>query len=233
MRNIWWVVGIGALIWVGAEAHAAVVKPLTTAFHATGAKPSGYSLNDWTRVAPQKAQNLSALADQVAGELHMQGPQAFVNNPSYQKISETKKVAGIVTQIIVERLSSGDTYVVLDRTSPDGFQGLPESQTLFRHILAGYGRVHQDVNLEGVLPNRLNTAQQQRLVNQALSAVDAKTLNGITTAGYISDAGHSPFISQSDALDGHQVNVQVAVSYNGYMHQTQVYVGSPLITVTY
>ncbi len=233
MRNIWWLAGIGALIWVGAQARAEVVHPLTTAFQATGARPSGYSINDWVRVKPARASNLALLADKVSHELHLAGPAVVQNGASYQKISETRTVAGITTRLIVERLSSGDTYLVFDRSVPHGFEGLNESQTLFRHVLTPYGRIHQDINLEGNIAGRLSRKKETAVVQAALHAVGAQQTNGINTIGYMSYAGKSPFISTSDQLDGQPVNVQVALSYNSYTHQTQVYVGSPLITVTY
>lgn len=233
MRNIWWVAGIGALVWVGAEARAEVVHPLTSAFQATRARPSGYSINDWTRVKPAEATNLAALADKVSQKLHLAGPAVVQNGASYQKISEAKTIAGITTRLIVERLSSGDTYLVLDRSVPHGFHGLNESQTLFRHVLQPYGRIHQDINLEGNIAGRLSLKREKAVAQAALNAVGAHQTNGINTMGYISYAGKSPFISTSDQLDGQTVNIQVAVSYNSYTHQTQVYVGAPLITVTY
>jgi hypothetical protein len=46
-------------------------------------------------------------------------------------------------------------------------------------------------------------------------------------------AGDSSLIGASDNLQGHPVNIQVALNYNTYWHQEQIDVGSPLVTVTY
>ncbi|MCL5116480.1 MAG: YwmB family TATA-box binding protein [Firmicutes bacterium] len=232
MRNFWWVLGVGALVWVGAHARAAVVSPLMTAFQATGAKPSGFSINDWVEV-PNATLDLAGLASSVAQKLHMNAPQVSQEGIGYQKVSESARVAGISTRVIVERLKSGATYVVVDRTTPHGFAGLRETEALFDHVLKGYGMVHRNVNLEGAVAGKRSPAQEYRLVQRALSSIGASSLNGVRTPGYVSEAGKSPFISSSEELEGHPINVQVAASYNAYTHQTQVYIGSPLLTVTY
>lgn len=232
MRNFWWLLGVGALVWVGAHARAAVVSPLMSAFQATGARPAGYSLNDWVQVSGSSA-SMASLLTETGRAIHINGRPTAQQGVGYQKLSETAQVAGIHTELIVERLVNGSTYVVLDRTAPHGFRGLREAETLFAHVLGADGAVHSDVNLEGTIPHHLSMAQQRRLVQQALGAVGASSLNGVTTSGYVSEAGRSPFIAQSDQLQGQAVNIQVAASYNSYSHQTQVYVGTPLITVTY
>lgn len=231
MRNIWWILGVGALIWVGAHAEAAVMSPLTTAFDATGAKPSGYSVNDWVQVENPK--NMLAMAEKTAHALHLRARLVTTNGSAYQKATATTTVAGITTRLIVEQLDTGAMFLVLDRASPQGFTGLRATQALFLRALKPYGSPHSDINLEGTIPGRLSSPQQQQVIHRGLTAIGAAVVNGITTQGYISDAGRSGFIAGSDQIEGHAVNIQIATTYNSYLHATQVYVGSPLITVTY
>lgn len=232
MRNVLWIVGIGAVVWVGAHARAAVMAPLTTAFHATGAAPRGYSVNDWVEVGHSN-QSLRQLSNRTARALHLAAPVKSSNGPAYQKLIRTRTVAGTTTRLIVERLSTGATFVVADRTSPHGFTGLRATEALFAHVLKDYGPVHSDINLEGAIRGHVSFAGQQALVKKGLSSIAASDVNGINTKGYVSMSAKSPFISGSDRLDGRPVNVQIAASYDSYLHETQVYVGTPLITVTY
>ncbi len=231
MRNVFWILAIGAVIWVGAHAQAAVMAPLTTAFRATGAAPSGYSVNDWVEV--QSGQGLPALAGHTKQALHLNAAIHADSSPTYQKMTAAETVAGITTRLIVERLSTGATFVVVDRTSPHGFTGLRETESLFSQVLRGYGAVHADINLEGRIPGHLSAAAQKGVIQRGLSSIAASSVNGIDTRGYVSMSARSPFIPGGAQLQGHPVNVQIAVSYNAYLHQTQVYVGTPLITVTY
>lgn len=232
MRNILWVAGLGALVWIGAHAGTAVMAPLMTAFRATGAQATGYSINDWVQV--KNGGTMAQLAHKVGTTLHWSTAPTQSATSQYQKLTENQTVAGITTRLIVEQLSSsGATFVVLDRTSPQGFSGLYATETLFSAALKGLGNLHSDVNLEGTLPGHLTEARQRRTMQQSLEAIGAASVNGVNTPGYLSMSARSPFIKGSDNLQGHSVNVQVAVSYNSYLHATQVFVGSPLITVTY
>ncbi len=231
MRNFWWILGVGALVWVGARASAAAVDPLMTAFHATGATPSGYSINDWVEV--HSGSSLNQLTQTTAISLHLNGVPVVTKTASYQKVSESETIQGVMTRVISERLNMGATFVVVDRTSSHGFAGLRATQALFQAALRPDGVVHADVNLEGVISGRISDGRQQQIIAAALSAIGASPVNGIRAPGYIADAGQSALITGSDTLEGHLVNIQVAASYNGFLHKTQVYVGTPLITVTY
>lgn len=233
MRNIWWIIGIAGVVLVGARAEASARAPLMSAFHATGAHATGYSINDWVELSGPIPDSLDATAAKVGDALKMTAAVRNTIGVGYIKAKETFTVAGITTNVIVERLSTGDIYLVIDRTSPEGFAGLSSTETLFNHLLASHGTVHTDVNLEGTISQHLSPLAQQRLINTALERVGATTENGIRAPGYISDAGRSPFIVQHDELQGHPLNIQIATSYNPFMHKTEVYVGSPLITVTY
>lgn len=231
MRSFWWILGVGALVWVGARASAAAVDPLMTAFHATGASPSGYSVNDWVEV--QGDRNLNQLAETTATSLHLHSAPVVTKAASYQKVSDSETIQGVTTRVLAERLNMGATFVVVDRTASHGFAGLRATQALFQSVLRKDGPVHSDVNLEGLISGRISQARQQQLITAALSAVGASKVNGVRAPGYISDAGHSALITGSDTLEGHLINIQVAASYNSFLHKTQVYVGIPLITVTY
>ena len=230
MRNILWILGLGTLIWIGAHADAAIA-PLMTAFRATGARASGYSVNDWVEV--KHVASLQSLSQKLRKDLNLSGPVHKTSNVSYDKISVSQSRSGIATRVIVERLGTGAVFIVVDRTSSHGFFGLTGSERTFFDLLHPYGVVHRDINLEGLLPGHVALTAQKGIVNQALMAVGATNVNGIAAPGYIAMSAHTPFISRHDSLEGHPVNMQVAVSYNSYLKATQVYVGTPLITVTY
>ena len=232
MRNIWWIVGVAAVVWIGAYARAAVVSPLMTAFRSTKARPLGYSVNDWVSVK-HRQESLKSLASRESALLHLPGIPKARHGTGYQKLSLTHTVNHIKTSLIVERLVSGQTFVVMDRTSPNSFTGLRETSALFKTLLEPYGAVHNDINLEGVLPGHLSATGEKALIDSAFQAIGAQRVNGLATAGYIAYAGYSSLISASDQLQGHPVNIQVAITYNTYLRQTEVLVGSPLVTVTY
>ena len=231
LRNILWIIGLGGLVWIGAHAEGMVVAPLTTAFSATGAHPSGYSVNDWASIT--ESQPLVGAAQKLGKTLHMHASLVSRSTPEYRQISETQITSGVTTRVIVEQLRGGTTFAVLDRTSSHGFSGLSTTQRFFEEILRGQGSVHCNVNLVGTLPGRVSLTHAHQLMAQGLNAIGAVSLNSVKAGDYIATAAHTPFISTGDSLDGRPVNIQIAFTYNAYLHATQVYVGSPLLTVTY
>lgn len=234
IRNGLWMAGIGCVLWAGASVRAAVISPVMTAFHATQARPAGFSINGWVELSSSSgSRSLRNIVQQLSRQTNIRGVVDFAQGTGYQKAVIRQKVAGFSSELIAERLASGSTYVVMDRVGTQSFDGLDESLGLVRHVLRDYGPLHLSVTLQGTLPGRLSTAREKQVVDQALRSIAAKSVNGITTAHYVSVAGDSGFIHSHDVLQGHPVNIQVAVSYNTYLHAEQVDVGTPLVTVTY
>lgn len=229
---IWLAVG-SAVIWMGWNAQADIA-PLKTAFHATGATPVGYSLNAWTRLSGKDSRlPLTTLLDKVSRSAKLTGTIHASRGTDFRKQSLQQTHAGITTRLIVERLGSGATYVVLDRVSTQKFYALNETEQLFHRLLGRYGQPHMAITLEGTVARWTSGKAQSAIIQHAFQAIEAKKVNAVQTAHYSSQAGFTPLISSHDSLQGHPINVQVAVAYNTYLHKTQVDVGSPLVTVTY
>lgn len=230
MRNILWILGLGALVWIGAHATAAIA-PLTTAFRATGAKALGYRIDAWVEV--KTPGSLSTLAEQTGKSMHLTGQWHRTENATYEKLSESQTVQGTLTALTVDELSTGSTFIVASQTSSRGFRGLSGAGAEFARALRGQGAVHTDISLEGALSGRLSARRQHQVIDQAMAAIGASSVHSIRTAGYVASSGRTPFIHTSDQLQGRPVNVQVALTYNAAAQRTQVYVGTPLITDPY
>jgi len=235
MRNIWWMVGLVGLIWIGGQSAGKPYRTLESAFDATGASPSGYSLNDWWRLktAAGRSESLAELVQRMATRGHIKGPVRLSRGLSYQKAEVIALTGQVSTDLIIERLASGATYAVVNRASADGFYGLAESVAWARDLVPKSAVVHPALTLEGYIHRRLSQRGQIERIDQALSAVNATTVNGLTSAALVSQAADTSAIAGHDSLQGRPVNVQVAMDYDGYHHATQVLVGTPLITVTY
>lgn len=236
MKTIVWGVSLAGILWVGAWLRGNVVSPLLTAFHATSATAKGFSLNGWIELSPAATSNesLPRLVGQLARSMHVMGPMVSDGGPTYQKVSIGQTVAKFYTDVIVERLQNGSTFLVVDRTGNQGFAGLRESTQMVRAALGKAGQVpHLDVTLEGAIAGHLTPSQAEATVKKALGAINAAQVNGIATAHYVSVAGDTRLIRAAENLQGNPVNIQVALNYNTFWHQEQIDIGSPLITVTY
>ena len=234
MRNLWWILAVAVLVWIGARSAANPYGAVETAFNATGASPSGYSLDDWGRISGGRThESLFTLAAQLAARGHIAGSVRLSNGLSYQKAQVVQQVGQVSTDIIVERLASGATYAVADRASANGFYGLSQSVAWARSLLSNVSPQHLSLTLEGYIHRRLSPNAENQLVDRALRAVNAQKVNGLVSPALVSEAADTSRLSDSDTLQHHPVDLQVAVDYNAYLHATQILVGSPLITVTY
>ncbi len=237
MRNVWWMLAIIGLIWLGAHSSATPYGPLETALNATGATPQGYSLDDWGQWSQSHLSSapasLSHLVRTVAERGHIQGDVRLSEGISYQKAEVIGRVGHINTDVIAERLNSGATYLVVDRASNEGLNGLSQSVIWARQLLSDLPHTHLSLTLEGYLSHQLNSQQEQALVQDALGSVQAAEVNGMVSPALVSEAADSNQLPQSVNLEHRPVNLQVAVDYDAYLHKTQVLVGTPLITVTY
>lgn len=234
MKLAWWAAGLAAVVWVGASTRDRVAQPLMMAMKATGAAPAGYSLNGWVELPAAASRTpLDRLLGELSAATRIAGETVSTSGPNFRKVSVTRTVAHIRTQLIVERLSSGRTFLVIDRVSAQGVYGLDESDWLIRQTLAHWGTVHLAMTLQGWIRPAITRGAYPRVVGEALAAVSARRVNGIATRRYVSVAGDTPLISQHDMLAGHPVDIQVAVTANPYAGATEVDIGSPLVTVTY
>lgn len=236
MRFWLWLIGLGAVIGIGAASrHAASFAMLKTAFHATGSRPLGYSLNGWVALpSSDSSRSLTALVQEAASPAHLKGPIRVTQGLRYRKATVLQTVGGIKSEIIVERLASGATFLVMDRVSNQGFYGLGGSEAIMSRVLRHFGPVHMSETLEGTLPNpNMTVPQQSAIVQKALGAVGARPVSPLQTRRLVSVAGYTSQIPEKQQLSGKAVNIQVAVTANHYRHATEVLVGSPLITVTY
>ncbi len=234
MKNIWWMAAVAILIWIGAQSSANPYGPAETAFNATGAIPSGYSLNGWVSLPASKhPPGLSRLVARLARRAHVRGPVRSSVGLSYRQAEILSQRGSVRTQVIVERLASGATYAVVNRSAGDGFYGLSQSIRWADRLMGGARADHLAVNLEGYVHRRLNAADACRLIARAFSTVGAHSVNRVATSKFVSVTGDTSVLSHHNVLQGRPINLQVAVNYNAYLHATEVLVGTPLLTVTY
>ncbi len=234
MKNIWWMAAIAALIWIGARSSANPYGPAETAFNATGAIPSGYSLNGWVVLPPTThPPSLGTLVNHLARRGHVFGAVRTSVGLSYRKAEILSQRGSVRTQLVVERLASGATYAVVNRSVGNGFYGLSQSIRWTDQLLQESRPDHLTVNLEGYIHGRLRSTNASQLVKQAFSAVNAHCVNGVQTSNFVSVTGDTSLLAPHEVLQGRPINLQVAVNYNAYLHATEVLVGTPLLTVTY
>lgn len=226
MRNIVWILGLGLLVWIGALANQALA-PMNAALHATGARLSGYSVNEWVQV--NRPLRLSLLSRRVDLRLQVAGDWTSEHAETYQKLSEAVQVGPTPVRAIVEQLDTGPEFVVLSCHGDHGLAEASATDRVLADTLKGLGPVHSDLNLIGVLPRQLAMSARQALLEHALSAVAAQSISSRTVRGCVVGSGYTPFIARASS----RLNIQVAICGNAKRPQTVIYIGSPSVTVGY
>lgn len=204
-------------------------------FQASGAHPSGYALSDWVMLSPAQAKghSLFSLAREMAHAVHLRVALNRSSGPNWENVSGATTVGTVATKVVAERLASGAVYLVLDRSVRGGFQGLQESQNILAATLARYGPEHQNVTLIGTLSGQIAPARMRQVLGRMLKTGQAKEINSVSRPLLTSLTAYSPLMAERLRLDKGWVNLQCAFAYNPKMHDTEILVGSPIITVTY
>ncbi|MCY0886528.1 MAG: YwmB family TATA-box binding protein [Firmicutes bacterium] len=233
-----WALAVGGMTWLGVSTTATVLAPLKTAFAATGARPAGFSLDAWEALPGGRGgpPGLGAVVQTTLARLYHGHPPAGVvpvrrGGAGWASVTATVAAAGLTTRVIAERLSDGRTYLVVDRSLAGGWTGLPESLAVVSRVLAPWGgHVFLNLTLEG--RRRAGRSGPEAVARRALAAVGARPVSDLVRPDLVSLAGYTPLIGASDRLHGRRVDLQAAIVPDPG-GEWQVYVGTPLITITY
>lgn len=231
-----WALAVGGMTWLGFSTTATLLAPLQSAFKATGARPGGFSLDAWEPVPGPAGARLTPVVDGTLTRLYRGRIPAGVrwsrrSGPGWRSLTAAVAGPGVRTRVIAERLPDRTTYVVLDRSVAGGWAGLAESLAVVPRVLGPLGgRPRINLTLEGSLP--AGGQSPAAVARRALSAVGARSVSDLVRPDLVSLAAYTPLIGVSDRLKGRKVDLQVAVVPGG-AGRWQVYVGTPLITVTY
>lgn len=229
-----WALAMGVVL-VGGYRAVFSGTPEYQVFQASGARPSGYALSDWVTLSPAqvKGQSLFSLASGVATAVHLRVALNRSSGPNWENVTGVKTAGDVATKLVAERLASGAIYLVLDRSVNGGFQGLQESEHILSQALARYGPEHENVTLIGTLPGRVGTARIRHLLERMLRTAQAKEVDSIHQPALTSLTAYSPRLSGRLRLAQAWVNLECAFAYNPGQHDTEILVGSPIITITY
>lgn len=234
MRNLWWVLAVATLVWIGARSSASPYGALETAFDATAARPSGYSLAGWVEVpATTSSPSLAGIVESLAKSGHLQGTVRETVGVGYTRADLVDGVGGTTTTVAAERLTSGATYATILRTASTGFANLSGSIAWLKRDLRPYGRAHLSVTLEGLRSGPVGPNTAEEMAKAAFQAVGGTVTNAGSGGPVATVMGYTSQIRGGDRLHGVRVNLQVAVNDRQGPGSTAVLVGSPLINVTY
>ncbi len=230
MPSALWTLVMSGLIVIGAKSSVSPYGTLGTLFDATRAHATGYTLDGWEPLTGAEDHvSLAGLASHVAHQAHVRGEVGLTKGPGFQKAEVVQAKRGITTEMMVERLASGATYVVLHRSSGYGFYGIGQGVLWAKKLLSQEGHsAHLCLTLEGYLPN-LSSYQERKRMDEAFAAVHARAVTSRRLSA-------PTFVLQSADVIGrpcHPLHLQLAMHREPYDAVTKVLVGTPVVTVKY
>lgn len=231
MPSALWSLVMSGFIVIGAKSSVSPYGALGTAFDATRAHAIGYTLDGWEPLLKDGDGHaaLAGLALDVAHRAHLHGAVRLTKGPGFQKAEVVQSQRGIKTEMIVERLASGGTYVVLHHASGYGFYGIGQSVLWAKNLLSQEGNsTHLCLTLEGYVRN-LPPSQQMKGIDKALAAVHARALSSRRVSA-------TTYVLQSANVIGwpcHPMHVQIVMHREPNDAVTKVLVGTPVVTAKY
>lgn len=216
---------------------------VSKAFTATGAKQTGYSVHDWSVIDEQyhTKQDLHTLGDRLNQTLQIQNPQVFESANGNQNVFQIRGKWDTNTSISMELTSMQfpgknpqTTLVIRAESTATSLHELAVNMDQIKSTIAvTKARPQISTCIQGFLDDRMNNVERNQLISNTLRSVNAKELEGVRSDLVASISGYSPLSQDFIVTNGKKMNLQVAIHYDSYRHQTQVLVGSPIVTIEY
>ncbi|WP_051663239.1 YwmB family TATA-box binding protein [Alicyclobacillus macrosporangiidus] len=222
-------------------------------FAATGASASGYEVHNWSQWEGRFLSDaeLQGLLGKLKQDFHIQNAkqvhQSASNDTFCAIYGERADGASVILTASSYHPSQGpDTTVLVVRIDKAGSK--PASGAAWASLAEGFrgdfARVQQGVAnagftpqisgcIEGSVNARMSGGQKERLISEALGAVRAHQVEGMTSDGVMSISADSPWVANGILTHGHHMNLQVAIHDDTYHQRTNVLVGTPIITIPY
>lgn len=215
------------------------------AFKASGANfvSSEFYVNAEVGDENQSFEDLSAMADDLAGDLNIEKNELYsrrlIENDSIDKIeiigtSEEGKRINICAQSERNADSRVKSYITVSVTV-DSTKF--EIEDIYGGLLKTLGKykIHPKVNtcITGYFEGKLDYAALNEVSKRVLEHAGAKRVNGITDSNLISVSAYSPGIDNTILENGKKVNMNLAIRYNSYEKRTYIWIAIPVITIEY
>ncbi|MCY0888723.1 MAG: YwmB family TATA-box binding protein [Alicyclobacillaceae bacterium] len=221
---------------------------------ATGATPSEYLLNAWSRLNHtfSSEQKLMSAAKKLVQEMGVQNAKWSMQASSVEhyvlasgRLPSGGQVNIVLTSFApstsVEGTSAGElvdsstVLVLTDENRAYSEANFVRDERRFEAALQSEGQPPQISScLIGHLDAKIMGVHAENLAYHALHTVGAVPLQTFQSGGLeTSISGYAPRQLTYIITDDHRMNLQVAVHYDGYQQDTNVLVGTPIITTTY
>lgn len=127
-----------------------------------------------------------------------------------------------------------ETHIIVDIVQNKGYKYIVETSNQVEELLKKYGEnIETTINLTGGQAGRLGKDQEREIQDLIFKLLKAKRLEVLEDEDFTSITAHSPLIGTYIEYGGKKVNLQLAIRYSQYEDKTYLWLGTPLITISY
>ncbi|MCT4607188.1 MAG: YwmB family TATA-box binding protein [Marinisporobacter sp.] len=125
-----------------------------------------------------------------------------------------------------------ETNIVINRVDHQ-LKDLSSESEKIREALADYGEPKVNVCLIGSFRGKLNSVQKEEILKSIKKNMDASEKESFRDKNMISITSLSSKIKEYTTYGGKKVNLHIALRYNSYEDKTNIWIGTPFITIPY
>ncbi|MFD1675804.1 YwmB family TATA-box binding protein [Alicyclobacillus fodiniaquatilis] len=221
---------------------------LLQAMSAANVTPTNYAIHDWTNLNQQfmSEDHLASIGTQLEQEFDLNKAKITSrseSNETFWQVDGTwpnsTNVQIVLTSFPATTDGSGTTaaQTVLTVTALNGSASTKDFAASYDRIeqlvASVQGTPQMSAYFAGAMKSQLSEQDANQLVNRVFSAVNASPVESLKGQWDTSVSGYTPNALTYIYTNGKRMNLQVAVHDDTYHHDTNVLVGTPIITTTY
>ncbi|MGI6066214.1 MAG: YwmB family TATA-box binding protein [Bacillota bacterium] len=249
-KNIFLVlVGLCLVLLVNSLADSAdpvikpVDQPMLAAFQASQISFSEIKVQGWAEINHNflSGEALNDLGNKVEAVLgkHSALTRKVISDEEFNSLeisgrTESGENVFVTFQSLTNGRNESGTYLVVNISDVQGPERILSGRQKVLDIFTEFNCT-PEINelLVGYVEGQLTNSTCQEKIMNVFYAAGGKQHGGIEENGYISKTGFAPNLPAVLDVNGKQVNLQVAASYNEINNRTYFYIGSPLICSDY
>lgn len=140
----------------------------------------------------------------------------------------------VVKLVSSKIVGDSETNIIVDIVQNKGYKYIVETSNQVEELLKKYGEnIETTINLTGGQAGRLGKDQEREIQDLIFKLLKAKRLEVLEDEDFTSITAHSPLIGTYIEYGGKKVNLQLAIRYSQYEDKTYLWLGTPLITISY
>lgn len=217
---------------------------LAQGFNATGAKATGFVIHDYSTVNQQfmSVSDLQNLAETMVADFGLTNVKAGKRVGQDEHIiqlsgtwSKQTSVSIVLSSFhMTDGMPDSTILVLRAKTETSNLAELaPQMSAISTELQRLRISSQLDAYITGYVKPKLSQQQTDHVISKAFVTVKAERTEGLSSTLVSSISGYSPEGPTYILSNGKKMNLQVALHWDGYNHQTNVIVGTPIIIDPY